>query len=152
MESVDRFLAKYVFGFIAIEIMRLGISKYSVYNHGWLIALIAIVYSITKSTQPSIFYWALVCLVLVHTVANLVRVAMAADAPTNPSPMLWRMLWVVILLVDAGRMTIEGWVAFEIDDWATSISILVAEYALLIDRIPPRKSKENKRKLAARTA
>ncbi len=147
MEAVDRFFAKYVFGFIATEIMRLGVTKYSVYNHGWLFAMFAIVYSIS-SWPSSVFTWVFGAIAIIFTIICLIRTALSPDDSRVQPSIVWRILWLGLAALDIFVLVADGWRSIRIEDWVMNVCILTAEYALLIDKIPPRKVKEKKVNLA----
>ena len=147
MEAIDRFFAKYVFGFIATEIMRLGVTKHSVYNHGWLFAMFAIVYSISR-WPSSVFTWVFGALAILFTVLAIVRTALDPDTSKATPSIIWRIVWLGLASMDVFILFVDGWSGFRIEDWVMNVCILTAEYALLIDKIPPRKVKQKKIKLA----
>ena len=151
MQTIDRFLMSRIFGPIAIAIMRrLGLSKYSLHSHAWFIAALFLLYGIVNSGITGALRWIVIFLTIIFTGSVMLRAALAPDTPAY-SNYTMRVIWIVILFIDL-LFSIPQLPHVAIEKLLADIFILLAEYSLLIDKIPPKKVKEKKQKMVTKLA
>lgn len=138
MQALDEKVGRVMFLPWILPFLRLtGITQYAFHSYAWLAAGLFALYTMETSSWFDLVF---ATLLILMCVAFVVQAGLNPNKPAKPNGLLRQ-----IFLIFAGLSTLRA--ALGVSPWsglAVDLIILSAEYALLIDKVPPRRRKPAK--------